>query len=416
MSDTTVGNTSNVGGTTGTSGSSTTKAPTPEQIQANINAGKTKIAKDLNNLNSNTSSTKGMQDQATKNQQYSQDLTNIKNQITALQKAGAPETEIAGLQAQLLGVSTTLNQLLYGTESVIFSALQTLGFSTKTSTTTGLPPILSVPLSNGNSQKLSAQSVAALKNQVAEWLGPNLITAIFKIMEEIVKRKIQNIDTYRQFQWNSIAGTEAAALSAAQSEVLEGQLQAASQRAQAAGQLASGIIGMSLGFLSIGFTFGKVGSIEKEYGTKPIGGEVDDVANPGTKRPLLGKQGELDYLRDKNKITEEQHSERSQQMTMQKQNAIQNSLQSDPWLRTLTVGEQTFAQIAQGIGTMIGAGYTAEAAYAKAASMLWQQMIQCNQNITQDMSQAIQGAVQDIQGILQAFGSISGSLTNQSGR
>ncbi len=67
-------------------------------------------------------------------------------------------------------------------------------------------------------------------------------------------------------------------------------------------------------------------------------------------------------------------------------------------------------------GKLIGAGYTAEAAYAKAAAMLWQQMIQCQQNITQDMSQAIQGAVQDIQGILQAFGSISGSLTNQSGR
>ncbi len=48
--------------------------------------------------------------------------------------------------------------------------------------------------------------------------------------------------------------------------------------------------------------------------------------------------------------------------------------------------------------------------------MLWQQMIQCQQNITQDMSQAIQGSVQDIQGILQAFGSISGSITNQSGR
>ncbi len=346
-------------------------------------------------------------------------MTNIKNQIGALQKANAPETEIAGLQAQLLGVSTTLNQLMYGTEAVLFSALQTMGFSTNvaspTSTPAGVPIPLSAPIAGINTQ-LSAQSVAALKNSIAAWLGPNLITAIFKIMEEVVKQKIQNIDTYRQFQWNSIAGTEHAALAAAQATLLEGQLEAASQRAQAAGQLASGIIGMSLGFLSIGFTFGKVGSIEKEYGTKPIGGEVDDVANPGTKRPLLGKQGELDYLRDKNKITEEQHSERSQQMTMQKQNAIQNSLQSDPWLRTLTVGEQTFAQIAQGIGTMIGAGYTAEAAYAKAASMLWQQMIQCNQNITQDMSQAIQGAVQDIQGILQAFGSISGSLTNQSGR
>ena len=391
MSDTTVGNTSNVGGTTGTSGSSTTKAPTPEQIQANINAGKTKIAKDLNNLNSNTSSTKGMQDQATKNQQYSQDLTNIKNQITALQKAGAPETEIAGLQAQLLGVSTTLNQLLYGTESVIFSALQTLGFSTKTSTTTGLPPILSVPLSNGNSQKLSAQSVAALKNQVAEWLGPNLITAIFKIMEEIVKRKIQNIDTYRQFQWNSIAGTEAAALSAAQSEVLEGQLQAASQRAQAAGQLASGIIGMSLGFLSIGGTLMKTRSINAEYDEK--------IRALNSKTP---KPDDLD--------------KQINDLTNARQSHIQNTLQSDPWLRTLTVGEQTFAQIAQGIGTMIGAGYTSEAAYAKAAAMLWQQMIQCEQNITQDMSQAIQGAVQDIQGILQAFGSISSSLTNQGGR
>ena len=329
-----------------------------------------------------------MRDQATKNQQYSKDLTNIKNQITALQKAGAPETEIAGLQAQLLGVSTTLNQLLYGTESVIFSALQTLGFSTKTSTATGLPPILSVPLSNGNSQKLSAQSVAALKNQVAEWLGPNLITAIFKIMEEIVKRKIQNIDTYRQFQCNSISGTEAAALSAAQSEVLEGQLQAASQRAQAAGQLASGIIGMSLGFLSIGSTFLKTRSIHAEYNKK-----IEDIP--------IGAQDRDKQIND---------------LTNARQSHIQNTLQSDPWLRTLTVGEQSFAQIAQGIGTMIGAGYTVDAAYAKAATMLWQQMIQCEQNITQDMSQAIQGAVQDIQGILQAFGSISSSVTNQSGR
>ncbi len=348
-------------------------------------------------------------------------MKNLNNQLKDL-IAGAPTAETNSLVAQINDLKTTLNQLMYGTESVLFSDLQVLGFSTSTPsskvTSTGLPPILSVPLSNGTTQKLSAQGVAALKNSVAAWLGPNLITAIFKIMEEVVKQKIQNIDTYRQFQWNSIAGTEAAALSAAQSQLLEGQLEAASQRAQAAGQLAAGIIGMSLGFLSIGFTFGKVGSIEKEYGTKPIGGEVDDVANPGTKRPLLGRQGEIDYEYKKpgSTMTEAQHAERSQQLTMQKQNAIQNSLQSDPWLRIFTVGEQTFAQIAQGMGTIIGAGYTSEAAYAKAVAMLWQQMIQCEQNITQDMSQAIQGAVQDIQGILQAFGSISSSVTNQSGR
>ena len=181
---------------------------------------------------------------------------------------------------------------------------------------------------------------------------------------------------------------KAAALSAAQSEVLEGQLQAASQRAQAAGQLASGIIGMSLGFLSIGTTLVKTRSISAGYDKK------------------------IDAL-DEN---DSNYSKNLNDLTNAKQTHIQNTLQSDPFIRTLTVGEQTFAQIAQGIGTMIGAGYTSEAAYAKAAGMLWQQMIQCEQNITQDMSQAIQGAVQDIQGILQAFGSISSSLTNQSGR
>ncbi len=325
-------------------------------------------------------------------------MTNIKNQIGALQKANAPETEIAGLQAQLLGVSTTLNQLMYGTEAVLFSALQTMGFSTNvaspTSTPAGVPIPLSAPIAGINTQ-LSAQSVAALKNSIAAWLGPNLITAIFKVMEEVVKQKIQNIDTYRQFQWNSIAGTEHAALAAAQATVLEGQLQAASQRAQAAGQLAAGIIGMSLGFLSIGMTFTSVGRIKSEYRTREV---------------------ELEAQYKAKTITEEQYSDRMLKLTSEKQSAIQNTLQSDPFLRAIQVGEQTFSQIAQGIGTMISAGYTAEAAYAKAAAMLWQQMIQCQQNITQDMSQAIQGSVQDIQGILQAFGSISGSITNQSGR
>ncbi len=395
MSDQSVGSTGNTGNVGGTSGASSGPVPSPEQIQANLDTEKAKLTKDLNNLNTNISTTKGLQDQTTRNIQYAQDLKNLNSQLNALKASNAPEADTNSLEAQIKDLKTTLNQLIYGTESVLFSDLQVLGFSTSTPsskvTSTGLPPVLPAPLSNGNSQKLSAQSVAALKNSVAAWLGPNLITAIFAIMEEVVKQKIQNIDTYRQFQWNSIAGTEAAALSAAQSQLLEGQLEAASQRAQAAGQLAAGIIGMSLGFLSIGATFMKIRSIHAEYDAK-----INALKSQHPEPIDLDKQ-----IND---------------LTNARQSHIQNTLQSDPWLRTLTVGEQTFAQIAQGIGTMIGAGYTSEAAYAKAAAMLWQQMIQCEQNITQDMSQAIQGAVQDIQGILQAFGSISSSVTGQSGR
>ena len=74
-----------------------------------------------------------------------------------------------------------------------------------------------------------------------------MITENFRLLQELTHKKTRELDAYRQFQWNSIAGIKQEALVATQSEILESQLEAASQRAQTAAHLASGIIGLILG-------------------------------------------------------------------------------------------------------------------------------------------------------------------------
>ena len=358
--------------------------PTAAQINTSITAEKAKITAALNNLNSSTTTGKGLAAQLDQNRQLTQDLVNIQSQINELKASGAPAAEIATLESQLASVNQAMSQLLSGTEAVIFSAVQALELAAGVVAPAG-SPMLAVPLANLR-QELTVQDQAAL------FLAPSVITTIFRVMEDIMKQKLENIDTFRQYSWNSTGAQEKAALAGATAAVLEGQLDANAQRAQAIGTLVSAGLSMGLGFISIGLTIRETNKVDGQFKTE---------------------QETLDGQVGRGEISQEQHAERSQQLAASKHTAMQNALQHNPLLMTFQTLSQSAPEIARGVGAMIGAGFTEQAAYAKAAGMLWQQMGQAEQNITQEMQQAIQASSQDMSSIFDAFGNISRSVTGQ---
>ena len=287
--------------------------------------------------------------------------------------------------AAVATVNQAMSQLLSGTEAVVVNLANQALESAAGAVPPPGSPVLTVPLANVK-QQLTPNDQAAL------FLAPSVITTIFRIMENVMHQKLENIDTFRQFSWNSTAGQEQEALSAASATVLEGQLEANAQRAQAMGTLISAGLAMGLGFVSMGITIRTASKVSDDF---------------------EGQQTQLKQQLDLDEIDKPTFDERSMQLATSKHSALQNALQSNPLVMTFQTLTQSLPQMAQGAAGMVAAGYTAQAAYAKAAGMLYQQALQAQQNITQDMQQAIQAAAQDATTILQTFGTISQSVTSQ---
>ncbi len=372
---------------TGGTGSGGPAPPSAAELKARMNSIESKITNGLNNLNKSAATESGIKGQIAQNQQLTQELVNINKQISQLPPPPAtPESEITDLQSQLASVNQAMSQLLSGTEAVVVNlANQSLEMAAGAVPPAG-SPVLTVPLPNVRQQM-------TVKDQAALFLTPSLITTIFRIMENVMHQKLENIDTFRQYSWNSTAAQEKMALSSAQATVLEGTLEANAQRAQAMGTLISAGLAMGLGFVSMGITIRTAAKVGNDF--------KDD-------------QAELNEQLDNKVITPDQFNERSLQLSTSKHSALQNALQSNPLVMTFQTLTQSLPQMAQGAAGMVAAGYTQQAANAKAAGMLWQQALQAEQNITQDMQQAIQAAAQDATAILQTFGSISQSATSQS--
>ena len=368
--------------TTGTGGSGGPGPASPAELKARMNSIESKITNALDNLNKTAATEKGLTGQIAQNQQLAQDLVSLEKQISQL-PAGSPEA--TELESQLATVNQAMSQLLSGTEAVVVNLANQALESAAGAVPPPGSPVLTVPLANVK-QQLTPNDQAAL------FLAPSVITTIFRIMENVMHQKLENIDTFRQFSWNSTAGQEQEALSAASATVLEGQLEANAQRAQAMGTLISAGLAMGLGFVSMGITIRTASKVSDDF---------------------EGQQTQLKQQLDLDEIDKPTFDERSMQLATSKHSALQNALQSNPLVMTFQTLTQSLPQMAQGAAGMVAAGYTAQAAYAKAAGMLYQQALQAQQNITQDMQQAIQAAAQDATTILQTFGTISQSVTSQ---
>jgi len=367
--------------TTGTGGSGGPGPASPAELKARMNSIESKITNALDNLNKTAATEKGLTGQIAQNQQLAQDLVSLEKQISQL-PAGSPEA--TELESQLATVNQAMSQLLSGTEAVVVNLANQALESAAGAVPPPGSPVLTVPLANVK-QQLTPNDQAAL------FLAPSVITTIFRIMENVMHQKLENIDTFRQFSWNSTAGQEQEALSAASATVLEGQLEANAQRAQAMGTLISAGLAMGLGFVSMGITIRTASKVSDDF---------------------EGQQSELDRQKAAG-LDEPTYNEQSMKLAVSKHSALQNALQSNPLIMTFQTLTQSLPQMAQGAAGMVAAGYTAQAAYAKAAGMLYQQALQAQQNITQDMQQAIQAAAQDATTILQTFGTISQSVTSQ---
>ena len=363
-------------------------AASPAEIKGQITSQLAKATAALNNLSANTSTAKGLATQADQNIQIAKQAENLQSEINTLQSSGqATPDEINALQTQLAGLVQVVNQLNSATASIAFTTMTAALEAPAGAVPAPGSPVLVVPLANVRQQ-------STVQEQAALFLTPSLVTAIFRIMENVEHQKIENIDVMRQFSWNSTAGTEQEALNAAQSTVLQGQLQAIGQRATAMGTIVQAGLGMALGVASIVATSTSIGTLSAKYK------EQDDK--------LEAQQEGTDRL------DPPEYQKQKQNISMERQQAISNELQSNWFLRVLQVSEQSLPQMAQGIAGMVAAGYTVEAAYAEAAKMLYQQAIQAYQSQTQTAQEYIQAASQDLQSFFQTFGSISAGLTQQS--
>ena len=215
-----------------------------------------------------------------------------------------------------------------------------------------------------------------------------LATIIFAIMCKVVHQKLMNMDTYRQFMFNSIGNIEKFALEAAQATMMKGQLQAQAQIAQATGMLVSGIIGIGLGAFMIMRTGTMTAKVNSEYNQRAEAIKEKFPAGPEREAQLNTNENS-------------------------RQSALQTAFQNDKTYRIGQLLEQTGPQFAQSISQIIGAQYTIQASTAEASQSLFQAAMQADQSIVQDLTQSFQQQSADSAQIMQATEGIFRSETQQ---
>jgi|GEM_PF-2855159 len=369
--------------------------PADQQVSANLTAAN--VSKELKNVQAEVDSAivkandPGISDVVvsqlastfTKAWAQSEKLSTAIDDLTS---TSTPKNEITNLQTQLSTVNSSLNNLATVVNSRSMAAVDSV-LAKSAPVITPNTPLITVPDAND----VDLNTPVTPQEKANLFLLPALSTAIFIIMQKVVKQKLENMDTYREFMQSYIAATEQFALSAAQATLLHGEAEANAMKAQATGQLIGAGLQIAFSTASVMAVGVKMNKINKDYKAK-----TDAI------------------LEDENLALNPQlQKTRLHDIETQRTSSLRTALEGEPALQALKILESAAPTTVNAIATIIGANYKIDAASADAAKMLWQQAIQAAQAIVQELQQGIAANSQDITQFLQAVDGISHSLTQQ---